>query len=76
MSQNSERLSWSREEVDAKLREIMKSIHKAAYEAAKEYGQPGNYVLGANIAGIQKSSKCNVGTRVSLISSEPFRNFV
>lgn len=54
MSQNSERLSWSREEVDAKLREIMKSIHKSAYEAAAEYGQPGNYVLGANIAGFKK----------------------
>jgi glutamate dehydrogenase (NADP+) len=54
MSQNSERLSWSREEVDNKLKEIMKSIHKSAYEAAEEYGQPGNYVLGANIAGFKK----------------------
>ncbi len=54
MSQNSGRLSWTREEVDAKLKQIMQSIHKAAYEAAAEYGQPGNYVLGANIAGFKK----------------------
>lgn len=54
MSQNSGRLSWTREEVDAKLKEIMKSIHKSAYDAAKEYGQEGNYVLGANIAGFKK----------------------
>ena len=54
MSQNSLRLSWSKEEVDTKLREIMHSIHKAAFEAAKEYGFPGNYVVGANIAGFKK----------------------
>jgi len=54
MSQNSERMAWTREEVDAKLKGIMKSIHKAAYEAAKEYGFPGNYVVGANIAGFKK----------------------
>jgi len=54
MSQNSMRLSWSREEVDAKLNAIMVSIHEAARAAAEEYGQPGNYVLGANIAGFIK----------------------
>ncbi|ABR55448.1 Glutamate dehydrogenase (NADP(+)) [Methanococcus vannielii SB] len=54
MSQNSMRLSWTREEVDEKLKQIMKSIHKSAYEASKEYGHPGNYVLGANIAGFKK----------------------
>jgi glutamate dehydrogenase (NADP+) len=54
MSQNSLRLSWSREEVDQRLHGIMKSIHKAAYEAAKEWGTPGNYVNGANIAGFLK----------------------
>jgi glutamate dehydrogenase (NADP+) len=54
MSQNSLRLSWTREEVDARLKGIMQSIHRAASEAAKEYGQPGNYVLGANIAGFVK----------------------
>jgi glutamate dehydrogenase (NADP+) len=54
MSQNSMRLSWSREEVDAKLHGIMKSIHSACYETAKTYGTPGNYVNGANIAGFLK----------------------
>ena len=54
MSQNSMRLSWSREEVDHRLHEIMKSIHHACWTTAQEYGQPGNYVLGANIAGFVK----------------------
>ncbi len=54
MSQNSERLSWSAEEVDAKLKGIMKAIHDNAYEAAKKYGKKGNYVVGANIAGFTK----------------------
>jgi len=54
MSQNSLRLSWTREEVDGRLKGIMQAIHKAAFEAAKEYGEPGDYVLGANIAGFIK----------------------
>ncbi len=54
MSQNSMRLSWSREEVDNRLKGIMKSIHQAAARAAEEYGQPGDYVAGANIAGFTK----------------------
>ncbi len=54
MSQNSLRLSWTREEVDEKLHNIMVNIHKAAYEAAEKYGTPGNYVNGANIAGFKK----------------------
>ena len=54
MSQNSQRLSWTREEVDAKLNGIMVAIHKQCVEAAEEYGQPGNYVMGANIAGFVK----------------------
>jgi glutamate dehydrogenase (NADP+) len=54
MSQNSQRLAWTREEVDAKLHSIMISIHKVAYETSKEYGDPGNYPLGANIAGFLK----------------------
>ena len=54
MSQNSQRLSWTREEVDAKLNAIMVAIHKQCVEAAEEYGQPGNYVMGANIAGFVK----------------------
>jgi len=54
MSQNSMRLSWTREEVDRRLNEIMVNIHKNCYETAREYGQPGNYVMGANIAGFVK----------------------
>jgi glutamate dehydrogenase (NADP+) len=54
MSQNSMRLSWPAEEVDARLHQIMISIHEASSKAARDYGQPGNYVLGANIAGFVK----------------------
>jgi glutamate dehydrogenase (NADP+) len=54
MSQNSLRLSWTREEVDSRLNGIMVSIHEACIKAAAEYGQPGNYVMGANIAGFTK----------------------
>lgn len=54
MSQNAMRLSWSREEVDAKLQSIMKNIHSAARNAATEFGEPNNYVMGANIAGFRK----------------------
>jgi glutamate dehydrogenase (NADP+) len=54
MSQNSMRLSWTREEVDQRLRGIMKSIHNACLEAAETYGKEGDYLLGANIAGFVK----------------------
>ena len=54
MSQNSERLSWTFEEVDAKLQGIMRNIYHAADDAAKEFGHEGNYVMGANIAGFKK----------------------
>lgn len=54
MSQNSMRLRWEKDEVDARLHKIMINIHKAAAEAAAEYGTPGNYVNGANIAGFKK----------------------
>ena len=54
MSQNSERLSWSFEEVDAKLQSIMVNIFHNADEAAKKYGVAGDYVAGANIAGFEK----------------------
>ena len=54
MSQNSERLSWTFDEVDNKLHDIMKNIYHAADDAAKEYGVEGNYVMGANIAGFKK----------------------
>ncbi len=54
MSQNAIRYNWTSEEVDAKLQDIMKNIHAAARAAASEFGQPDNYVLGANIAGFKK----------------------
>jgi len=54
MSQNSMRMSWSREEVEQRLHAIMVRIHNVCKETAEEYGQPGNYVLGANIAGFVK----------------------
>jgi len=54
MSQNSARISWTREEVDDKLHKIMISIHRNCYETAEKYGTPGNLVNGANIAGFLK----------------------
>ncbi len=54
MSQNSMRLSWSFEEVDAKLHEIMEKIYRNSVKAAAEYGHPGNLVVGSNIAGFIK----------------------
>ncbi|WP_438266394.1 NADP-specific glutamate dehydrogenase [Desulfobotulus pelophilus] len=57
MTQNSIRLSWSREEVDEKLKGIMKSIHDNAWDAAKEFGREGNYIAGANIAGFLKVAR-------------------
>ncbi|HAM36582.1 MAG TPA: NADP-specific glutamate dehydrogenase [Elusimicrobia bacterium] len=54
MSQNSLRMGWSREEVDRHLQTIMKNIHKTCVDAAQEYGEPGNYVMGANVGGFVK----------------------
>ena len=54
MSQNSERLHWSFEEVDQKLEDIMKTIFHSCYDAAEKYGMKGNLVAGANIAGFEK----------------------
>jgi glutamate dehydrogenase (NADP+) len=54
MSQNSMRLSWSAEEVDAKLKGIMENIFHNAYNASAEYGHAGDLVFGANIAGFTK----------------------
>jgi glutamate dehydrogenase (NADP+) len=54
MSQNSMRLNWPAEEVDKRLHQIMKSIHQMCVETAAQYGTPGNYVNGANIAGFLK----------------------
>ena len=54
MSQNSERIHWSKEEVDAKLKEIMFNIVDVSYQASKRYGHPKDLVIGANIAGFEK----------------------
>ncbi len=54
MSQNAMRFSWPREEVDARLQEIMICIHNTTYQVSKEYNNSGNYILGANIAGFLK----------------------
>lgn len=64
MSQNSERLSWSREKVDEKLKSIMKNIHDSAYKAAKDFGMEGNYVAGANIAGFIKVANAMIAQGV------------
>jgi len=54
MAQNSMRLSWTREEVDNKLRQIMKNIHQTCVYYAEKFGTPGNYLNGANIGGFIK----------------------
>jgi glutamate dehydrogenase (NADP+) len=54
MAQNSMRLNWPKDEVDARLKLIMKRIHNTCLNAAEEYGESGNYVAGANIAGFVK----------------------
>ena len=54
MSQNSERLHWTFEEVDSKLKGIMVDVYHNIDNAAKKYGFEGNYVVGANIAGFEK----------------------
>ena len=60
MSQNSGRLFWSSEEVDSRLHGIMVNIHQNAYQTAKDLGKPGNYVIGANVAGFMKVAKAMV----------------
>lgn len=54
MAQNSMRLHWAAEEVDSRLKMIMKRIHQTCIDASAEYGEPGNYLMGANIAGFVK----------------------
>ena len=54
MAQNAQHINWTREEVDRRLRDIMRSLHENVYQTAEEYGDPLNYVLGANIAGFKK----------------------
>ncbi|GEN34491.1 MULTISPECIES: NADP-specific glutamate dehydrogenase [Aneurinibacillus] len=64
MAQNSARLSWTFEEVDAKLHQIMKNIYQNSMQAAEEYGHPGNLVVGANIAGFLKVADAMVAQGV------------
>ena len=64
MSQNSERLSWTFEEVDAKLHDIMVNIFHNINNAAKEYGMEGNLVAGANLAGFKKVSEAMIAQGV------------
>lgn len=65
MSQNSMRYSWTFEEVDAKLQQIMKNIYLSAAQAAKEYGCEGNFVAGANIAGFLKIAEAMIAQGVA-----------
>jgi glutamate dehydrogenase (NADP+) len=60
MSQNSQRLSWTFEEVDAKLKDIMVNIYAKVSDAAERYGVAGNYVAGANIAGFEKVAEAMI----------------
>jgi glutamate dehydrogenase (NADP+) len=64
MAQNAQHLTWPREEVDNRLQHIMKSIHTTVRETAAEYGKPGNYVVGANIAGFHKVADAMVAQGV------------
>lgn len=57
MTQNSLKMSWTREEVDNRLKMIMRQIHKACLEAAEEHGNPRDYLLGANVAGFMKVAR-------------------
>jgi glutamate dehydrogenase (NADP+) len=60
MQQNASRDSWDFEYTEERLQQIMRRIHKVCYETAEEYGTPGNYVNGANIAGFTKVAKAMV----------------
>ena len=65
MSQNSLRLSWSFDEVDARLQDIMKGIFHAAYAASKECGVEGNLMVGANVAGFIKVADAMVAQGIA-----------
>lgn len=67
MTQNSERLSWTFDEVNEKLEQIMINIYHNIDDAAKRYGMEGNYVAGANIAGFEKVANAMVSTGCVLI---------
>ena len=76
MTQNSERLSWSFEEVDNKLKDIMVSIYHAADDAAKRYGHEGNYVMGAQHRGLREDRRCYAGARHRLTSDLPALSYL
>jgi len=65
MSQNSMRYSWTAEEVDAKLQQIMKNIYKNSFEAAKKYSMDGDLVAGANIAGFEKVAEAMIAQGIA-----------
>ena len=65
MSQNSMRYSWTAEEVDAKLKQIMANIYKNSYDAAKRYGMEGDLIAGANIAGFEKVANAMIAQGVA-----------
>ena len=64
MQQNASRDSWTFEHTDRRLHEIMSNIHQASYETAEEFGSPGNYVVGANIAGFVKVARAMLDTGI------------
>ena len=64
MQQNASRDSWSFEFTESKLNSIMVNIHQACLETADDYGVPGNYVVGANIAGFEKVAKSMIAMGV------------
>ena len=76
MTQNSERLSWSFEEVDNKLKDIMVSIYHAADDAAKRYGHEGNYVMGGEHRGLREDRRCHAGARHRLTSDLPALSYL
>ncbi|MBQ6893546.1 MAG: NADP-specific glutamate dehydrogenase, partial [Clostridia bacterium] len=65
MSQNSMRYSWTAEEVDAKLKQIMANIYKNSYDAAEKYGMKGDLIAGANIAGFLKVAEAMIAQGVA-----------
>ena len=65
MSQNSMRYSWTAEEVDAKLHQIMADIYKNSFEAAKKYGMDGDLIAGANIAGFEKVAEAMIAQGIA-----------
>jgi len=57
MQQNASRDAWTFEHTERRLREIMQHIHRDCFETADEYGNPGNYVIGANIVGFRRAAQ-------------------